>query len=124
MIFKTIIVDDEPTASFRLKKILIKNTNLDIIATESDPELAIDLIVKHKPDLVFLDVEMPRLSGFDVLKIINDKGIKPLIVFTTVYDFYTIKAIKSQTNEYLLKPLSLDEVNNCVRRISNQANSQ
>jgi len=113
---KTIIIDDELIGINALKILIEKYTDgIDIIATTTDPEHGIQLIEEHKPDVVFLDVTMPKMSGFDLLEKLSFKQFK--LVFTTAHQEYAIKAIKNRAHDYLLKPIDIDELKSCVKKI-------
>lgn len=121
---KAIIVDDEANAREKLA-MLVKEDFADIIdlcAVCRDGNEALAAIALHKPDLVFLDVEMPRLSGFDVLR----KAGKPAfeVIFTTAYDHYAIKAIKFAAIDYLLKPIDVDQLKEAVARVHEKRGAQ
>lgn len=118
MIKTAIIVDDEQSGSEHLERLLGFCKDIEVIANVHIPEDAIEIITYEKPDIVFLDIEMPRMSGFEVLEIIRNQGINPIVVFTTGYSQYTIKAIKAQAFDYLLKPIILDELKETLHRLS------
>lgn len=111
MAIKVIVVDDSKIDRLRITQLLKHFDKVELIAEESESELAINTIIETKPDLVFLDIEMPNLSGFDIVNAINDKGVMPAIVFVTAHEQYAIKAIRNQAFDYLLKPLDIDELN-------------
>ena len=108
---KVIVVDDSEIDRLRITQLLKHFDKAELIAEESDAELAIKKIVDTKPDLVFLDIEMPNLSGFDIVNAINKQGVMPAIVFVTAHEQYAIKAIRNHAFDYLLKPLDIDELN-------------
>lgn len=117
--YKTIIVDDEIAACYRLKKLLDIKPQIEVISIESDPEIAIRNILLHKPDVLFLDVEMPMMSGFELLNHLLEKGLHIIVIFTTAYSHYAIKAIKERAFDYLLKPIDIDELDECIDRFKN-----
>lgn len=117
---KTVIIDDEESGIVALKVLLEQNCPaVKVIATETDPEYGIDTILSLKPDLVFLDIEMPTATGFDVVE--ATRGLSYQVVFTTAYEHYAIKAFKAKAVDYLLKPVDVDEliaaVNNVEQRM-------
>lgn len=118
MKFKTIIVDDELLARQRLTRLLQNYTDdIEIIAEASNGEEAVELIEKLNPDLVFLDIEMPVYNGLEVLKkICND----PLIIFTTAYENYAIKAFEANSVDYLLKPVEKERLVLCMEKLRKQ----
>lgn len=125
MAIRVIVVDDSEIDRIRIIQLLKHFDNVELIAEESDPLTAIDTILTKKPDLLFLDIEMPKLSGFDIVDAITKEGLKPIIVFVTAYEQYAIKAIKNRAFDYLLKPLDIDELANTLLRFKNdKINSQ
>ena len=101
---KTIIVDDEALARRGLKVRLSRRDDVDVIAEARNGREALDLIRQHDPDLVFLDIQMPGVDGFDVLRGL-DAHAMPAIVFVTAFDDYAIKAFEANALDYLLKPI-------------------
>jgi two-component system LytT family response regulator len=113
---RSIIIDDEPLGVSTLE-VLIERLGMDISvdATATDPEKAIALIEAIRPDVIFLDVNMPKLNGFQLLEKLNYKDMK--IVFTTAHKEHAIKAIKNHAQDYLLKPIDTNELKACVERL-------
>lgn len=106
---KTIIVDDEKKGAEVLQLMLENHCpNIQIVAVEYSAMKAIDAINKLKPDLVFLDIEMPKATGFDVIEATKSHSFK--IIFTTAYEQYAIKAVKVNAFDYLLKPIDIEEL--------------
>jgi len=103
--WKAIIIDDEQPARDLIKVFLSEFPQIDIIAECIDGFEGIKSISEHKPDLVFLDIQMPRLNGFEMLELLNDNEY-PVIIFTTAYDQYALKAFDHNALDYLLKPIS------------------
>lgn len=116
-----IIIDDENPARKLVKVFLDKKGTLDVIAEASDGSEAVKLIDKLKPDLIFLDIQMPKLNGFEVLELIHHK---PKVIFTTAYDQYALKAFEENAIDYLLKPFSYDRISKSIDRISNSENNK
>jgi two-component system response regulator LytT len=101
---RVVLIDDEPLARQELAY-LLESAAVEVIAQGSNGIDAVDLIRTHKPDLVFLDVQMPGLDGFAVLKKLLDKKTKmPQVVFATAYDQYAVRAFEVNAVDYLLKP--------------------
>jgi len=113
---KSIIVDDEREARDRLSELLKKVEGVVISDSVGDPEIAIRKIIKLKPDIVFLDIEMPGMNGFEVVHEVRSNLIYPTFIFVTGYDQYTIKAIKNAAFDYLLKPIDIDELKESLER--------
>jgi len=112
-----IIVDDEIAGLEHLSRLLDYCSGVQLLATTTVPEEAIELITQNKPDILFLDIEMPRISGFEILEITRNQGLMPYIVFTTAYSQYAIKAIKENAFDYLLKPIDIEELKITLKRI-------
>lgn len=102
---KTIIVDDEPLARQTLRILLEADPEIDLVAECSNGVEAIDAIDELSPDLVFLDIQMPELDGFDVVSAL-DSSVAPVIVFVTAFDSYALKAFEVHAFDYLLKPFT------------------
>ena len=100
---KVLIVDDEPLARSLVRSYLQNESDIEIIAEATNGFEAAKLIADHKPDLVFLDIQMPKITGFEMLEIIDEN---PDVIFTTAYDEYAIKAFEVSAIDYLLKPFS------------------
>lgn len=113
---RAIIIDDEPIGINTLKVLIEKNTPaIKIVATATIPEKGIDLIEDYEPDVVFLDITMPRLSGFDLLEKVRYKNFK--LIITTADKEHAIRAIKHKALDYLLKPIHIEELKACVDNI-------
>jgi DNA-binding NarL/FixJ family response regulator len=113
----TVIVDDEIPACMRLKKLLSECSGLQVLECLSHSGKAIDFMLAHKPDLVFLDIEMENnISAFDIIKQLHDKLYWPTIILVTAHPHYSIKAIKHQVFDYLLKPVDVDDLKETVNR--------
>ena len=112
---KTIIIEDELQSS-QLLEMMLKGFSDTIEITDvcNTPARGIDSIQKHSPDLVFLDIEMPRMNGFEMLKKIG--AIDFNIIFTTAYNKYAINAIKLSALDYLLKPIDKNELSVAIKK--------
>lgn len=100
---KTVVVDDEPLACKRIVKLLEPDEEIELTAVCSNGEEAIQEINNNRPDLVFLDIQMPEIDGFNVLQNIKTDN-PPAIIFVTAYDEYALKAFEVHALDYLLKP--------------------
>lgn len=116
---RTIIIDDEPAAISVLNQLLQRTCNeeVKVIATSDSPEEGKLLIEQHKPDLVFLDIEMPSMTGFELIRSIPDPEF--YVVFVTAYDAYAIEAFELSAIDYLLKPVGAEKVIRVVQKIKN-----
>lgn len=100
---RALIVDDEPLARRRIKSLLANDSSVDVIGECSDGYNAVSSISELTPDLVFLDVQMPAMDGFEVIKTIGTEQM-PTVIFVTAYDQYALKAFEVNALDYLLKP--------------------
>ncbi len=116
---RTVIVDDEPLARERLRKLVSNEEDLELIELCKNGQEAIDHLRKEPPDLLFLDIQMPEINGFEVLKQINYEHI-PCIVFVTAYDEYALRAFEVNALDYLLKPFDQQRFKKAVARVRNQ----
>jgi two-component system, LytTR family, response regulator len=113
---KAIIVDDEPNGVQALQILLGKYCpQVNVLAACTDPEKGLREIEEKKPDLVFLDVNMPKMDGFELLSRLKFHDFK--LVFTTAHREHAIRAIKLRAADYLLKPVDADELMGCVGRL-------
>jgi len=113
----TVIVDDEQLARDELAYLLKNIGDVDVVAQGKNGLEAVTLIREHNPDLVFLDVQMPGLDGFGVIKKLLDKKIPlPKIVFSTAFDQYAVRAFEVNAVDYLLKPFDRNRVQQSVER--------
>jgi len=113
---KTIIIDDEEEGRDVMAHLLSSNPSVEIVATADNAETGIDLIAANKPDLVFLDIQMPRKTGFDVVHELLNLNLHPAIVFVTAFDQFAIQAFKVSAFDFLLKPVDPDELSKTIRR--------
>ncbi len=111
--YRVIIVEDEEPARDLLKRYLSASTNIEIIGEFADGFEAAKAINSLKPDLVLLDIQLPRLTGFEILEIIEHPAA---IIFTTAYDEYALKAFERNAVDYLLKPFSKDRFLQALER--------
>ena len=117
MSLSAVIVDDEQLARDELAYLLKSVDGVDIVAQGKNGVEAVNLIKEHSPDLVFLDVQMPGLDGFGVIKKLLDKKVSmPQIVFATAFDQYAVKAFEVNAVDYLLKPFDKKRVAQSVQK--------
>lgn len=114
MTIKAIIVDDERLAREGLKNLLSEINDLELIGEASNADEAIELVDKFKPQLMFLDIEMPEKNGFDLLE---DLIETPFVIFTTAYNEFALKAFEVNALDYLLKPIELPRLKEAVSRV-------
>lgn len=113
-ILKTIIVEDETRGRNALKALLEPIQEAELIGEAGNVEDAIELIKETNPDLVLLDIEMPRQNGFDLLALLPERKFD--VIFTTAYDSYAIRAIKFSAIDYLLKPIDPEELKIAIEK--------
>jgi two-component system, LytTR family, response regulator len=116
---RTMIVDDEPLARERLRKFLASEADVELVAEAGNGREAVTLIREHKPDLVFLDVQMPELDGFGVLAEL-DSAARPAVIFVTAYDKFALKAFEVHAIDYLLKPFDKERFQTALHRAIQQ----
>jgi len=120
-----LIIDDEPLARQELLYLLQSAEGVEVVAQGSNGIEAVDLVRAHKPDVVFLDVQMPGLDGFAVLKKLIDKKMGlPQIVFATAFDQYAVKAFEVNAVDYLLKPFDRKRVLKTIEKVRARIASQ
>jgi len=114
---RAIIIDDEPLAIDSLVLLLKKKCKDDVqvVATSNSPRLGRELIEKHQPDLVFVDVEMPGMSGIDLVRSFPNPTFR--VVFVTAFDAYAIEALRLSAIDYLLKPAEGEEIERVVAKV-------
>lgn len=115
-VIRCFIIDDEADMRERLKNLLLKIDNIDVIGSDEASDESIRIISDSGPDIVFIDVEMPRFNGFDVIERIRSNNCYPTFVFITGFNQYAIKAIKNAAFDYLLKPVDIEELNQTIIR--------
>lgn len=115
MTIRAMIVDDEPLARQRLRDLLAGAPDIELVAECADGREAIAAVESMPPDLLFLDVQMPELDGFDVLHAIGI-GTVPVVVFVTAYDRFALRAFESHALDYLLKPFDDDRFEAALER--------
>lgn len=118
-----IIIDDEPKGRLALReKLLAYCPEVLILDEAANGQDALVLIKRHKPQLIFLDIEMPKMNAFEMLNAFPEKNFH--IIFTTAYDQYAIKAIKYAAFDYLLKPIDIEELKTAVTKVSTIKDNQ
>ena len=123
MKIRTLIVDDEPLARERVKRFLKDERDIEVLGECGNGSDAITVIQEKRPDLVFLDIQMPEKNGFDVIKAIDGK-LLPTIVFITAYDQYALQAFEVHALDYLLKPFNRERFHSAVGRAKEQIEGQ
>jgi two-component system LytT family response regulator len=109
------LVDDEPLALRRLERLLSTSANIEVAGSSADPAQALEEIRELKPDALFLDIQMPEMTGFDLLA--NLGSAQPLVVFTTAYDQYALRAFEVNSIDYLLKPVEKPQLERALKKL-------
>src|SRR5258708_2032161 len=118
---RTILVDDEAPARARLRQLLKQEPGFTIVAECTNGNEAVEAIQRDRPDLVFLDVQMPRLNGVEVCKALCATSTPlPLVIFVTAYDTYALKAFEVHAVDYLLKPFDRERFAEALRHAERQ----
>jgi two-component system, LytTR family, response regulator len=120
---RALVVDDEPLARRRIRKLLSRDQDIEIIGDCANGYEAVDAITEHSPDLVFLDVQMPEVDGFAVLEGI-EPGALPFVIFITAYDQYALKAFEVSAVDYLLKPFDRKRFERALQRAKSRLLSE
>lgn len=110
----TLIIEDEPHARERLRQLLKSHKEIDILGEAGDGNSGIELIEKNRPDLIFLDIQMPVLNGFEMLDKLH---YMPKVIFTTAYDEFALEAFEHNSIDYLLKPFSADRLAKALQKL-------
>lgn len=111
---RVVIADDEPLARKTIRVLARRDPEVTVVAECRNGAEAIDAVREHKPDLLFLDIQMPRMDGFDVLEVLGEEA--PAIVFVTAYDQYAIRAFEVHAIDYLLKPFTDERFEKALAR--------
>jgi two-component system LytT family response regulator len=113
---RALVVDDELHARNALQALLAKTGELEVVGTCANALEAIQAIKTERPDVLFLDIQMPKVNGFQLLSMI-DEEIMPKVVFVTAYDAYAIKAFEENAFDYLLKPVQKDRLTSTIEKL-------
>jgi two-component system LytT family response regulator len=114
---KVVIIDDEPLARTIVKEFLQKHPDLEIAAECGDGFEGVKAIQQHQPDLIFLDIQMPKITGFEMLELLEQP---PAVIFTTAFDEFAIKAFEAHAIDYLLKPFNQDRFDKAIQKWMDQ----
>ncbi len=115
---RALIIDDEPLARMVVKEYLQNFDQIEVLQECNDGFEGLKAIQQHQPDLIFLDVQMPKINGFEMLELVEQQ---PAVIFTTAFDEYAIKAFEAHAIDYLLKPFSKDRFNKAIEKYLSQA---
>jgi len=116
---RALIAEDEPLARRRLERLLRRRDDVEVVGSARDGDEALSMIAALAPDLLFLDIQMPGLGGFDVLREIGGSGT-PFVIFTTAFDHYALRAFEVHALDYLLKPFDRERFRQALNRAQQQ----
>lgn len=119
--YKVILIDDEPLARQLVRTFLLPYTQIEVVAECSDGFEGFKAIQELKPDLIFLDVQMPKVTGFEMLELLDNP---PSVIFTTAFDEYALKAFEAHAIDYLLKPIVKERFNKAIDKWLHVAGQQ
>lgn len=117
---KALLIDDEPLARDIIREYLQHHPQIEIAQECNDGFEGVKAIMQHQPELIFLDIQMPKISGFEMLELIEQP---PAVIFTTAFDEYAIKAFENNAVDYLLKPFSRERFDKAIGKWMEQRNS-
>jgi two-component system, LytTR family, response regulator len=115
---KSIIIDDEPLARSIVQEYLQAQEQIEVVQECNDGFEGVKAIMQHKPHLIFLDIQMPKINGFEMLELLEEK---PSVIFTTAFDEYAIKAFEAHAVDYLLKPFTKERFDKALEKFFSQA---
>ena len=118
---KAIIVDDERLARKELMSLLASHPEIEVVDEAANPDEAMEKIEKHDPDVVFLDIQMPGKTGFEMLE---EMERVPQVIFTTAYDEFALKAFEYNALDYLLKPIQPERLTESLNKVSIKASKK
>jgi two-component system, LytTR family, response regulator len=116
---KAILIDDEPLARSIVKEYLQHHPQITVVQECNDGFEGLKAVMQHQPELIFLDIQMPKISGFEMLELIEQP---PAVIFTTAFDEYAIKAFENNAVDYLLKPFSRERFDKAISKWTEQKN--
>ncbi len=113
-VIRALLVDDEPLARQALRQELAAFSGVEVVAEAGNGYDAVKAVLEHRPDLLFLDIQMPRLDGFDVVELLG--GEAPVVVFVTAYDEHALRAFAAGALDYLVKPAGRERLAACLEK--------
>lgn len=120
MKLRAYLVDDEPLALERLRRLLEQTGRVEVTGSTTEPEEAVAALTADPPDVCFLDIQMPRLNGFEVLARLPNQ---PMVIFTTAFDQYALKAFGVNSVDYLLKPIEPESLERALKKVERLSGS-
>ncbi len=119
--YKVILIDDEQLARQLIKTLLLPYKQIEVVAECADGFEGFKAIQEHNPDLIFLDIQMPRVNGFEMLELLDKP---PAVIFTTAFDEYALKAFEAHAIDYLLKPIIKERFEKAIQKWLQQADKK
>lgn len=116
-----VLIDDEPLARSLVREYLASHSDITVVAECGDGFEGVKAIAQHKPDLIFLDIQMPKINGFEMLELLETP---PGVIFTTAFDEYAMQAFERHAIDYLLKPFSKERFDKAVAKWKSQESKQ
>ena len=127
MTIRALVVDDEPLARRRLKRLLQKHSDIEVAGEAANGAEAVELALKERPDVIFLDVQMPERDGMAALRALQEQlpeAVMPTVVFTTAFEEHAVEAFALDATDYLVKPIDADQLQRALRRVRKEAWSE
>ena len=121
---RVVIVDDEPLARERLRRLLAEFPGYEVVGEAGDGESALDVIDDEEPDLVLLDIRMGGMDGLQVARQLSELDVPPAVIFTTAYSEHALSAFDAAAQAYLLKPIRLDKLKEALMRVRKPTRAQ
>ena len=118
---KALLIDDEPLARSIVREYLQNYPDIEIVQECNDGFEGVKAIQQHQPELIFLDIQMPKINGFEMLELVEEY---PSVIFTTAFDEYALKAFETHAIDYLLKPFSKDRFDKAIQKWREQYSSE
>ncbi|HEX7016514.1 MAG TPA: response regulator [Cyclobacteriaceae bacterium] len=118
---RTILIDDEPLSREIVKSYLQGYPDFEVVEECNDGFEGVKAIQQHRPDLIFLDIQMPKINGFEMLELVDDP---PAVIFITAFDEYAIRAFEANATDYLLKPFSDDRFKKAIEKFMARATGE
>ncbi|HLP33292.1 MAG TPA: LytTR family transcriptional regulator DNA-binding domain-containing protein [Bacteroidia bacterium] len=118
---KALLIDDEPLARSIVREYLQNYPDIEIVQECNDGFEGVKAIQQHQPELIFLDIQMPKINGFEMLELVEEH---PSVIFTTAFDEYALKAFETHAIDYLLKPFSKDRFDKAIQKWREQYSSE
>lgn len=117
------IVDDEPLAREAIKQLLVERKDITVVAEAANAVEALKVVHQHQPDVLFLDIQMPKITGLELAAMLDDSAM-PHIVFITAFDQYAVQAFEDNAFDYLLKPVSKERLNKTLDRLHHELDNK